>query len=170
MFLATLMIALGIAILAFTLIAFSNPGSEFTFKAKEVATTTTEAATTEKPETKVEKTETDYADTVVIFALTIGAALMLAGGFYGRLRSLKLGGLEIGLVGDEEKEKVAKEAAAKVGEKIDDPEKKKAAEVAVGPVAQAELGRFAAAGILPTEQVIALASSQAADKVARAVQ
>lgn len=40
-------------------------------------------------------TTTDYADTIVIFALTAGAAFILAGAFYGRLRELKLGGLAL---------------------------------------------------------------------------
>jgi hypothetical protein len=49
-----------------------------------------------KPGTKTTET-TDYADTVVIFALTVGAALVLGGAFYGRLRELKLGALTLGV-------------------------------------------------------------------------
>lgn len=39
--------------------------------------------------------ETDYSTTIVIFALTTGAALVLVGGLYGRLRDLTLGKLKI---------------------------------------------------------------------------
>lgn len=176
-FLAGLLIALGIVVVAVTLYAFSNTDSSFTFKSKEVSTTSEPVASTETegettgtatPEIKATQ-EVEYADTVVIFALTIGAALILAGGFYGRLRSLKLGGLEIGLVGEEEKGAVTDEAAKKVAEKVSDPSKEEAAKAAAGAVAVADLHRVAALGIKPTQPVIDWVSSQAAEKVAAAV-
>ena len=39
--------------------------------------------------------ETDYGDTVAIFALTTGAAFLLVGCLYGRLRDLTLGALKL---------------------------------------------------------------------------
>jgi hypothetical protein len=158
-----------------TLFAFSNTDSQFTFKSKEVTTTTEPVAGAPTNDTdggaseKKTVEETDFADTVVIFALALGAALILAGGFYGRLRSLKLGPLEMNFVGDEEEKKVTEKAADKIDEKISDPEKKATAKAAVKPVALAELNRIAAMGIKPTEPVIDWAASQAAQKVAAEV-
>ena len=41
--------------------------------------------------------ETDYTDTVLIFALTAGAAFVLSGALYGRLRDITLGGVKLTL-------------------------------------------------------------------------
>jgi hypothetical protein len=81
---------------------------------KSKVTTITETGTGASASKKTE--ETDYADTVVIFALTSGVALMLAGAFFGRLRELKLGGLTLG-VGELPAEK-QKELDGKIEEKI----------------------------------------------------
>jgi hypothetical protein len=113
--------------------------------------------------------ETDYADTVVIFALTAGAALALAGAFYSRLRSLKLGALELGFVKDEDKQTAKDAAASKIAAKVK-PENKEAAEAAAGEVAVADLAKAVALGLPPTEPVIEGIADQAAEKVAKAIE
>lgn len=57
-------------------------------------------------------TTTEYSDTVIIFALATGAALLLAGGLYGRLRDLTLGPLKMGFAElPPDKQKTLDEAA-----------------------------------------------------------
>ena len=45
--------------------------------------------------------ETDYGDTVAIFAITAGAAFVLAGCLYGRLRDITLGALKVDVAADD---------------------------------------------------------------------
>src|SRR5436190_2404111 len=61
-------------------------------------------------------TTTDYADTIVIFALTSGASLILAGAFYGRLRELKLGALtfDVGELPPQKQQELDQQVASKV--------------------------------------------------------
>ena len=42
-------------------------------------------------------TTTDYSDSIVVFAIATGAALMLAGAFYARLREIRLGPVTVGV-------------------------------------------------------------------------
>jgi len=121
-----------------------------------------------KPAFKVTD-ETDYADTVVIFALTAGVALALAGAFYGRLRSLKLGALELGFVKDEDQQTAKNTAATKVATQVK-PEHTEAAEAAAGEVAVADLAKAVALGLPATEPLIEGIADQAAAKVAKAIE
>lgn len=178
--LAGLLMLAGAALIAATLVAFSNVDSHFTFKSKEVITrepaqragrgrAATGASAKPSAAGSKESKEVEYADTVTIFALTAGAALVLAGAFYGRIRSLKLGGLELGLVGDEQKQAAEEKAAATVATEVTDTNKTEAAKAAAAQVAVADLNRAVAYGVQPTEPVIEQIAQQAAKKVARAI-
>jgi hypothetical protein len=179
---AIVLFVAGLLLLGLTLYGFSNTDSNFIFKSKEV--TTTEAVEkssedgggeptpqgSEPPATKTTE-EVDFADTVVIFALTAGAALTLGGAFYGRLRSLKLGGLELDLIGSEEEQKVADKAAEKIKELPSvGPQSEPVAVKAAQQVAVAKLRAVAAAGVKPTDSLIEGIASQAAESIAQAVQ
>lgn len=118
--------------------------------------------------------EVDYSDTVAIFALTLGAALALAGGFYARLRSLKLGGLQIGLVDPDAMKAATEKAGEKAEQKIEqrnitDPGKKEAAIFAAQQVVMADLTNAAAIGIPATEQIVEGMAEQAAAKSVSAI-
>jgi hypothetical protein len=113
--------------------------------------------------------EVEFSDEVAIFALTLGAGLTLAGGFYGRLRSLKLGALELGFVSEEDKKTAADTAAAKVAAKVTDPAKQEAAKAAAQQVAIADLSKAVATGVEPTDLFIEGIADQAAKKVAAAI-
>lgn len=65
------------------------------FVSKTITTTGTGSTT--------KTVETDYSTTIVVFALTTGAAFILAGGLYGRLRDLTLGNIKIDLDDGSEK-------------------------------------------------------------------
>jgi hypothetical protein len=86
-----LLIVLGILLTVGTLVWFglSHKAGGGSFASKTVVTTGTGA--TQKVD------ETDYSDTIVIFALTLGATFVLAGTMYGRLRDITLGQLKIDL-------------------------------------------------------------------------
>jgi hypothetical protein len=114
--------------------------------------------------------EVEYSEAVAIFALTIGVALALSGGFYGRLRSLKLGALELGLVDPKAATAASEQAIEKVEEKsFASNDKEAAAKAAAQQVAVADLSKAVAFGVQPTEQVIASIADQAATKVAEAI-
>ena len=175
--LAGLMMLAGVALVTATLVGISNSTSHFTFKSKETVTRepvqpsgdsgAENGAGGDRPRAgKKETNETEYADTLAVFALTGGVALFLAGGFYGRLRSLKLGDLELNLLGEEEKQNAEQKAADAVANKVTDPQKQPAAEAAAKLVAAADLSRTAAYGIKPTDPVVDLVAGQAAQKVA----
>jgi hypothetical protein len=104
------LVGLGLALIIGVFIWFGASSDDFTLKSKEVVTTEPVGDSGEKS-----TTETDYADTVVIFAMTIGAGLVLAGAFYGRLREITIGGaiLKLGPT-EEQKETVAQKAEEKV--------------------------------------------------------
>jgi hypothetical protein len=53
------------------------------------------AVTTTGAGSSAKVVEKDYSDTVVIFALTAGVTLVLAGALYGRLRDITLGELKV---------------------------------------------------------------------------
>jgi hypothetical protein len=172
---AVLLFVAGLALIGLTLYGFANSDSTFSFQSKKVTTTefsqqsSADGRGAGKPDPEKKTEETDYADTVAVFALTIGAALALAGAFYGRLRSLKLGGLELGLVGEQQMKQAAQKAADDVKRSVPDTSKQPAAEAAAEQVAIADLSRAAALGIKPTDSVVDGIASQAAQKVAQAV-
>jgi hypothetical protein len=60
----------------------------------------TKMTTTAVSGTTTKGTETDYDGTVVVFAITVGAAFLLTGTLYSRIRDITLGALKID-VGDE---------------------------------------------------------------------
>jgi hypothetical protein len=86
---------------------------------------------------------TDYADTVVIFALTAGAAFILAGAFYGRLREIKLGALTLGLgeLPPDKEQQLDEKIEKKVEETAPAPEKKEAVRAAAQSLARRDLQR-----------------------------
>lgn len=86
---SAVLVAMGLVLTVGVLVWFGLSTDDGGLKSK--VTTTIETGT--GASLRKETTQTDYADTVVIFALTSGVALMLAGAFFGRLRELKLGGL-----------------------------------------------------------------------------
>jgi hypothetical protein len=116
---------------------------------------------------------TDYADTVVIFALTVGAALVLSGAFYGRLRELKLGALTVG-VGElppDKKEKIAETADEALKEKQPDDTKRAVLTKAAEALAQ-ERVRSDYWGVVPSppDNYLEEVARQAASKVANATE
>lgn len=89
-----LLILIGSALIVGTLVWFgADHQGGGGFVSKTVVTTGTGASQ------KV--SERDYSDTVVIFALTAGSALLLAGCLYGRLRDITLGGVKVELDDDQ---------------------------------------------------------------------
>jgi len=175
---AVVLFIAGLALIGLTLYGFSNTDSNFIFKSKEVTKTEPVQQSSSGGQAEESKPqnggqigtttteEVEYADTVVIFALTAGAALALGGAFYGRLRSLKLGGLELGIVGSEEEQKAADKAAETVQDstKVSDDHKEIVTKAAQ-EVAKADLRVAAAMGIKPTDSLIDGIGSQAAKKV-----
>jgi hypothetical protein len=109
--------------------------------------------------------ETEFADTVTIFALTFAAALILGGAFYGRLRTMKLGGLEMTLAGEEEKEEAKKAAEEKVQSQVSG-DNAEVAKAAAGQLAIAELDRAVAQGLPPSEEMAQVIGEAAAKKLA----
>ena len=85
-----------------------------------------------------ETTTTNYADTVVIFALTLGGALILAAAFYGRLRELKLGGLTLGLgeLPPDQQEKLDKKTEQVITRSTDDEDKQRVLKAAAQRLAR----------------------------------
>src|ERR1700709_1041403 len=69
---------------------------------------------------------TEYSDTILIFTLTAGVALILCGAFYGRMHEIKLGGLDmtLGSLSEESKEKLeASVKSATATATVADPDK-----------------------------------------------
>ena len=122
--LAWALVFLGVALIVGVLIWFGATTPDSNLVSKTVETTEEGGAKT--------ITETDYAETVVLFALTIGAAFTLAGAFYNRLREITLGGviLKVGPT-DEQKGEVGKKAEDAVREQAPDQAE------ALAPVAKA---------------------------------
>ncbi len=114
--LAWTLVGVGVALILGLLIWFGASSGDFGLKSKEITTTEPVGGTG----TKTTK-QTDYADTVVIFGLTLGGALLLAGAFYGRLREITVGGaiLKVG-PSEEQKAAVGDAAEKKVREKAPD--------------------------------------------------
>lgn len=113
-FLAGVMLVLGVLLTVGTLAWFAS-STDGTLKSKEKVTKEPVG-----PEATGEKsiTETDYADTVVIFSLTLGGVLILAGAFFGRIREIRLGTATIAMIAPEEARREAQDrAAAKAREK-----------------------------------------------------
>jgi hypothetical protein len=125
--LAGLMLVLGVLLTVGTLAWFAG-STDGTLKSKETVTKEPVG-----PEARGEKstTETDYADTVVIFALTLGGVLILAGAFFGRIREIRLGGAVLTMGAPEEKRREAQDsAAAKAREAAPEGKKDEAAAIA----------------------------------------
>ena len=145
---AALLVVLGILLTIGVLVWFGLSTEDGGLKSKvtNVSEPVGEGATGTKT-----TTTTDYADTVVIFALTVGAAFILAGAFYGRLRELKLGGLALGL-GELSPEK-EHELDAKVDEQVKaevaDPTKQKIVKAAALSLASEEV-RSQFWGVVPS--------------------
>jgi hypothetical protein len=58
----------------------------------------TKVTTTTEPKTGPKTTTTtEYGESIVLFALTIGAAMFLCAAFYGRIREIKVEGIDISL-------------------------------------------------------------------------
>lgn len=109
-FLAGLMLVLGVLLTAGTLTWFAS-STDGTLKSKETVTKEPVG-----PAARGEKvtTATDYADTVVIFALTLGGVFVLAGAFFGRIREIRLGMATIAMVAPEEARREAQDRAAAI--------------------------------------------------------
>jgi len=112
-FLAAVLIVLGLGLIIGTLIWFADSTEGGGLVSKE--TTTTEPVGQTAAGEKV-VTETDYADTVVIFALTIGAGLLLSGALFTRLKEVKIGGATVVLQAPESVVKEAGDKAAQVSQ------------------------------------------------------
>lgn len=97
---------------------------------------------TEPKEGPKETTTTEYGETVVIFALTIGAAMLLCAAFYGRIREIKVEGIDLTL---EPTEAAAVDQGVKAGAKQAPNALKKAA---VEPLAKAVAQERASKAIL----------------------
>lgn len=157
-FLAGVLFVSGIALIVAVLIGFTSDG--YTYISKEV--TTTEPSGGPK-ETK----EVNYADTVVIFALTLGGALVLTGAFYARIRSLTLGAFKAEL-GDEEKQKAEDKAEETLRQQVDDPDKQEVLVPAVKQLAVAKAENVAALGVEPTDPLLSVIGAEAAQEVVAA--
>jgi hypothetical protein len=133
-FLAGVLIVLGVGLVIGTLIWFAASTEGGGLVSKETKTTEPvgQAATGEKV-----VTQTDYADTVVIFALTIGAGLLLSGALFTRLKEVKIGGATVVLQAPESVVKEAGDKAAKVSQEIAPGDKK--AETAARQLAEQQV-------------------------------
>lgn len=111
--LSVLMVVLGVLLIVGTL-AWLAGSTDGALKSKETVTTEpTGGAAGEK-----EVTETDYADTVVVFSLTIGAILILSGGFFARIKEIKVGTAAVVMrAPGDEKKKAEDEAERKAKER-----------------------------------------------------
>lgn len=138
---AVLLSLFGIALVlgAFIWLGISTRGGHLA--AKEAVTTTQVAGR------GVTTTSTDYAETLVIATMTVGAALLLCGVFFGRIRSISIGGTGISL--DARKDMAKKGAAAVI-------QAKETAEERAPADKQAEAGQLALALAIPA--VVGLAS------------
>lgn len=145
---AALLVALGTLLTIGVLVWFglSTEGGGLKSKDTTVSEPVGEGATGTKT-----TTTTDYADTIVIFALTAGAAFVLAGAFYGRLRELKLGGLVLGLgeLSPEKKHELDAKVDEQVKAEVADPTKQEIVKAAALSLATADLRRQFW-GVIPT--------------------
>ena len=139
---------------------------------KSKVTTVTEPAGQTTSGTKT-TTTTDYADTIVIFALTAGAALVLAGAFYGRLRELKLGALTLGVgeLAPDKQQQLDQQVASQVSSQVDDPQKREVATAAAKALARETLKRQYW-GVVPSPppETISQAAEHAATRAVQALQ
>jgi hypothetical protein len=70
-------------------------------------------------------TTTDYSDSIVIFAIATGAALMLAGAFYARLREIRLGPVTVGFgteLPEAKRAAVSKQVRQRIDARVEDPQ------------------------------------------------
>jgi len=115
--------------------------------------------------------EVEYSDSVAIAALTIGLALAVSGGLYGRIRSLKVPGFEAKFVDSEAENATLEVTAQKLEEKIVEApvtgDTQAAFQTAAQAVAIAEVNKLAAYGIEPTESVIEDVANRAAEEVTK---
>jgi hypothetical protein len=105
--LAALLICFGVLLICGTLgwYALSTDGAAMV--SKEIHTT--EPVGKAAGEKKTE--ETDYAESLITFGLTIGAVMVIAGAFFGRIREIKFGTASVVLTApEEEKEKAERKA------------------------------------------------------------
>ena len=86
-------------------------------------------------------TTTESSDTILIFALTAGVALSLSGAFYGRMREIKLGGLDmtVGDLPEEAKEKLKSSVQAAAASANVSDATKASVETAAGELAKGRL-------------------------------
>jgi hypothetical protein len=158
--LAWALAGIGVALIMGSFIWFGASTDDFTLKSKEVVTSEPVGGSG----TKTTK-ETDYADTVVIFALTIGAAFTLAGAFYGRLREITIGGatLKVGPT-EEERQAVTEKTQEKIKEKA--PGKVEILAPAASAFAEAQLEARALTTIEPlTEEQLDKIADAAVSRV-----
>jgi hypothetical protein len=121
--LATLLVILGVLLVVGTLVWF-GVSSDGNLKSKETVTTEPVGGASGQKEVK----ETEYAEAVTIFALTIGAVLIISGAFFGRIREIKLGTATVVVGGaPEEEKKAAQDKAAEKAEELAPPEKEEEA-------------------------------------------
>jgi hypothetical protein len=125
--------------------------------------TTTTPATTGAASTT--STTSPPSDNLIIAILASGAALILAGGLYGRITSLKLpGGVEVGL-SQEEKEKVATQMIADAKAKGAGNGTLDAARIAKATAEALEQGKVLKATGLPEREWFELAVQQGKSKM-----
>jgi len=136
--LAGILIGLGFLLIIGVLVWFAASTDNGSLVSKEV--TTTEPVGQETTgQKKVE--ETNYADSVVVFALTIGAVMTLSGAFFGRIREIKFNGVVVSMDAPEEVANQAqKTAEEKAKEEATTPENETAAAVLAGSLAKQQIG------------------------------
>jgi hypothetical protein len=155
---------LGAALVLGTLVWFAvSTGGELVSKETLTSTTGDGASATET---------TEYSDAIVVFALTAGTGLLLAGAFYGRLRELKLGALTLGLgeLPPEKQQTIAEKVTEQIAGTTDDPRQQ--ARLAAEAMARAqEMFREAYWGVVPSppdEALEELAREATSDVLSRA--
>jgi hypothetical protein len=126
--LAAMLVVLGMLLIVGTLIWLGASTDSGSVISKETHTTEPVGA-----EANGQKTvdETEYAETLIVFALTIGAVMVLSGTFFGRIREIKFGTAALVLQAPkEEVEKAKKKAEEEAKAKAPEGKKDEAAAIA----------------------------------------
>jgi hypothetical protein len=152
----------GAGLVAGTLVWFGwSTGGELVSKETRATATADGASTTDT---------TEYSDEIVVFALTAGTGLLLAGAFYGRLRELKLGALTLGLgeLPPRKQQAMAEKVTEAIASMTDDPGRQRVLAAAAQARAQ-EMFRSAYWGVIPSppDEVLEEIARKAASDVLR---
>jgi len=165
---SALLVVLGCVLVVGVLVWFGFSTDGGGLKSKEA--TTSEPVGQQASGMKTSKT-TDYADTIVIFALTAGAAFVLSGAFYGRLRELKLGALTIGLgeLAPEKQQELDDKVSTAVSSQLANPQQRHVATVAAQTLARKELkDRYWGVMPAPPEETVDEVATTAAQQAVSA--